>query len=129
MVATRDASVRLTSGESTKVFVSAACADLRRHVPDNGSVFTGISHSPGSGELARLMSALGMSQLTLPQATIQAAVWIVTDDADYYGLDALVDYYGPGTHGDRVIREYEAARACGVSGVIRRLILMRSTTR
>ena len=47
-------------------------------------------------------------------AVEQAAVWIVTDDADYDDLGSLVETFGPVAlpgMGSRVIREAQTARA------------------
>ena len=51
--------------------------------------------------------------------TRQAAVWIVTDDANYYELGELVAGFN-GFGGSRVINEGEAARAmkiCAEAGI------------
>lgn len=114
MVATSAGSVRLAPGGSGRVFVNAACADRGRSIPYNGDSFSAISRSPGQEDLAKLMSALGRGQLQIDQATMQAAVWIITGDADYDGLGTLIsgraNFY-PLLSGDRVIREYQAAHA------------------
>ena len=56
-----------------------------------------------------------------PSAVRQAAVWIVTDNANYDALGTLVESFGPVAFGGtRVINEEEAARAmqiCVAAGI------------
>jgi hypothetical protein len=79
-----------------------------------------VQRSPHQEELARLMPVL--ERAGVPYAVRQAAVWIVTDDADYGDLGVLVrrsQWSGP-FGGTRQIREPEVARAmrtCEMAGV------------
>jgi hypothetical protein len=118
MVATAEATATLTSDVWTTVSVSAACANRPRDVPGDDDTFT-VRRSPQQQELQRLMPAL--VKAGADSKVEQAAVWIVTDDADYDDLGILVSrsiaqVFG----GTRVINEEEAALAmkiCDEAGI------------
>ena len=116
MVTTEEATVRLASEEWHSVSPDAACANRPRDIPGSGDRFT-IQRSPQRAELAKLMPALESARVDTE--TRQAAVWIVTDNADYDDLGILVaSQFGFG--GSRVINEQEAARAmriCDEAGI------------
>jgi hypothetical protein len=116
MVTTEAASVALTTTDWTPMSVSAACANRPRDIPGEGDTFS-VQRSPRQAELARLMPALAAAGVD--SETRQAAVWIITDDADYDDLGILVvSQFGFG--GSRVINELEAARAlqiCDEAGI------------
>ena len=109
MVTTAERKVRLTGDEWRRVSVSAACANRPRDIPGSGDTFT-VQRSPHQAELAKLMPVL--DRAGVEYAVRQAAVWIVTDNADYSDLGSLVSrssyqFYG----GTRVIQENDTARA------------------
>jgi hypothetical protein len=118
MVTTAESKVRLTRNDWQRVSVSAACANRPRDIPGSGDTFT-VQRSPHQAELARLLPVL--DNAGVPYAVHQAAVWIVTDNADYSDLGILVSrsayqYYG----GTRQIKEYESAKAmkiCEEAGI------------
>jgi hypothetical protein len=118
MITTAAVEQTLSSDEWVSLSPSAACADRPRDIPGSGDRFT-VQASPHQEELARLMPALDAAGV--PFGVRQAAVWIVTDDADYDDLGTLVStpawqVYG----GTREINEYEAARAlqiCDGAGI------------
>ena len=116
MVTTAGSHVNLTSDDWYSVTPDAACANRPRHIPERENGFT-VQRIPEQAELARLMPALDRAQVDIE--TRQAAVWIVTDNADYADLGILVAGYG-GWGGSRVINEREAARAmkiCDEEGI------------
>jgi len=116
MVTTSSAVVRLNNDEWYDVSPAAACANRPLDIPGDEDKFA-VQRSPHQQELARLMPVLG--QAGADTETRQAAVWIVTDDADYDDLGTLVSStFGIG--GSRVINELEAARAmkiCADAGI------------
>lgn len=107
MVSTAESRIRLDSDEWLDVSPDAACANRSLDVPGGEDRFS-IQRSPHQAELARLMPVLEKAGVDVE--TRQAAVWIVTDDADYDDLGTLVaSQFGFG--GSRVINELETARA------------------
>jgi len=118
MVTTGEASVVLDNDRWVSVDVSAACANRLRDIPGSEDKFE-IQQSPNQEELARLLPALRRANVDF--AVQQAAIWIVTDDADYDDLGMLVrrpafQVFG----GERTIKEYEVAKAmkiCDRSGI------------
>lgn len=106
MVATEALTVQLETEASVEVEVSAACANRPRDVPGGDDAFS-IRRSPAQAELRKLMPVLASSGSEY--AVRQAAVWIVTDDADYDDLGVLVS--GSSLWGSRMIHELEAATA------------------
>lgn len=116
MVATEERSEMLTEDDWVPLYVPAACANRPRDIPDDQDSFR-VQRSPQQAELARLMPVL--DQNSVSYAVRQAAVWIVTDNADYEDLGILIASRG-GYGGSRVINETEAARAmqiCDEAGV------------
>jgi hypothetical protein len=87
MVTTVEWRDHLTTDGWTNVSVSAACANRPRDVPGSTDSFT-VQRSPQQAELARLMPILDKARV--PYAVRQAAVWIVTDNANYDDLGILV---------------------------------------
>jgi hypothetical protein len=116
MVTTAEFSFRLESGDWQEVSPDAACANRPRDIPESGDSFT-VQRSPHQAELAKLMPILDKAGVNTE--TKQAAVWIVTDNADYYDLGILVaSQFGYG--GSRVINEVETVRAlriCDEAGI------------
>jgi hypothetical protein len=116
MVTTAESKVHLTSNEWSFVSPDAACANRPRDIPGGSDTFT-VQTSPKQAELARLMPVLNKARVDTK--TRQAAVWIVTDNADYSDLGILVaSQFGFG--GSRVINEQETARAmriCDEAGI------------
>jgi hypothetical protein len=106
MVATEALTVELETEASVEVEVSAACANRPRDVPGSDDTFS-IRRSSAQADLRRLMPVLASSGSGYEVR--QAAVWIVTDDADYEDLGVLVS--GSAFWGSRLINELEAAAA------------------
>jgi hypothetical protein len=116
MVATEERTSSLTTDEWASLSIPAACANRPKHIPENQDRFK-VQRSPHQLELAHLMPVLDKAGVYY--AVRQAAVWIVTDNANYDDLGILVaSQYGFG--GDRVINAQETARAmqiCDEAGV------------
>jgi hypothetical protein len=116
MVTTAESKASLTSDEWTWISADTACANRPRGVPSNSDKFS-VQRSPNQKELEKLMPVLDKAGVSYE--TLQAAVWIVTDDASYDDLGELVASYN-GFGGSRVINEGEAARAmkiCAEAGI------------
>jgi hypothetical protein len=113
MVATGEKKARLTTDEWQNISIPAACANRPKDIPGSDDRFS-IQQSPNQEELARLMPVLnGAGAVTTVK---QAAVWIVTDNADYSDLGILVS--SPGNV--RAIGPEHAARAmkiCAEAGI------------
>ena len=114
MVVRAPANILLETDAWLEVTVEVACANMLREVPFSKDSFD-IVRAPDQSELQTLMEFLeGADDLGWKYTefdVIQAAVWIVTDDANFEDLGTLVGSYttlGPQT---RSIDEDETARA------------------
>ncbi len=118
MVTTGETKRTLRTDDWVSLSVDAACANRPRDIPDSEDNFT-VRRSPHQAELAKLMSVL--DRAGFDYAVRQAAVWIVTDNADYGELGILVSRsFGQLYGGTREINEFEAARAmqiCDEAGI------------
>jgi len=116
MVSTGETVTLITTDDWINISPSAACANRPRDVPSDEDRFN-VRRSPHQAELARLMTVLDRETNSYPVK--QAAVWIVTDNADYNDLGILVNSpYGYG--GSRSINEEDAAEAmiiCRQAGI------------
>lgn len=115
MVATAESKVRLTSDEWQSVSVAVACANRARKVPRAGDCFM-VRRAPHEWQLAQLMPVL--AQANVSADVRQAAVWIVTDDADYEDLGILTT--SPFGFPARAIGASDATRAmkiCDEAGI------------
>lgn len=93
--------------EAMTVSVNAACTNLPLDIPHSGNAFT-IAQAPPQPELADVVSRLGNETYDVRQA----AVWIITDNADYADLGILVTGAAYGNVGGvRVIDPEDAVRA------------------
>jgi hypothetical protein len=115
MVGKRSVTVKLEDDAWHPVEVATACANRPRNIPGSDDRFT-IQRAPSSKTLQKLMPAL--EKAGAGEFVEQAAVWIVTDDADYEQLGTLIvsttTQFGglPGTTtSGRAIGESEAAEA------------------
>lgn len=118
MVVTAEDKVRLVSNEWQSTTLAVACANRPKRIPRKDDYFT-VRRSPYQAELIRLMPVLDKAQVG--NDTRQAAVWIVTDNADYDDLGTLVaSSWGiPGGRA-RAIGPGDAARAmkiCAEAGI------------
>jgi alpha-glucoside transport system substrate-binding protein len=103
MVIRKTVTVEIEPGEMLGKLVDASCAEMEKDIPRSETEFQ-IKH-PGPANLRNLMEVI--DQAAPGYAVTQAAVWIVTDNADYDGLGRLAGIGGFG----RVISEEEAAEA------------------
>ncbi|MBI5821118.1 MAG: hypothetical protein HZA88_19280 [Verrucomicrobia bacterium] len=87
MVATAEAKIQLTKPMWTRISVNVACANRPRAVPSTRDSFT-IERAPQQAELIKLMPVLERAHVDAKVR--QAAVWIVTDDANYSDLGILI---------------------------------------
>jgi hypothetical protein len=118
MVGRKEKTITLNSDEWQNYWIPAACSNRARDIPNANESFD-IQSSPNQSDLTKLMPVLEKSNVSF--GVEQAAVWIVTDNADYDDLGTLVQrtqfqIYG----GTRVIQEYEAAMAikiCDEAGI------------
>ena len=116
MVTTAESRVRLDTEDWQDVSPDAACANRPRDIPGSDDKFT-VQRSPHQAELAKLMPVL--DKAGVDTETRQAAVWIITDNADYDDLGILVASQS-GFGGSRVINEPETVRAmriCDEAGI------------
>lgn len=123
MVVTAESKIQLTNPTWTRTSVNVACANRPRDVPHSGDTFT-IERSPQQAELIKLMPVLERAQVD--SKVRQAAVWIVTDDANYSDLGILITGFNvPGRNPadprpPRAIKYREAAMAmkiCSEAGI------------
>jgi hypothetical protein len=106
MIATASREYDIESGQELSLSVETACANLPLAIPDSGNTFT-IVQAPPQSDLARIAPLLANEAYDVKQA----AVWIVTDNADFDELGILVTGSGYSDFNMRVIDEYDAARA------------------
>jgi hypothetical protein len=118
MIGRQERTITLNSSTWYTVSVPAACANRSRPIPGQSDSFT-VRQSPNQAELERLMTVL--DKANVPFDVEQAAIWIVTDNADYSDLGVLVSRPSfQAFGGTRVINEDEAARAmklCEEAGI------------
>ena len=112
MVSTASRLIRLNSNQWQTFSLPAACANRPKDIPSDSDTFTYQTLS-NQGELVKLMARIKKVQ---PLYVVkQAAVWIVTDDADFQdmGILSVNGYY-------RAISETSAAEAmkiCADAGI------------
>jgi hypothetical protein len=118
MVTTQEEQRTLDHDDWVYLSPAVACANRERDVPNNEDSFM-VQRSPNQAELVKLL--LVLDQANVEYAVRQAAIWIVTDDADYDDLGILISSpFGLPYSGSRVINEYEAALAmqlCEKAGI------------
>ena len=118
MVTTAGEKLVVSSDGWKSVSLAVACANRPKEIPDSSNKFD-IVRSPRQEDLARLMPFLEKAKVNF--GTRQAAVWIVTDDASFEELGALVTQFETYPYRtERMIKEMEAARAmkiCGDAGI------------
>ncbi|MGH9344267.1 MAG: tetratricopeptide repeat protein [Terriglobia bacterium] len=117
MVATEESGLTLSDSDWHEITAAAACANRPKDVPQSGDAFS-VERAPAQVDLAKLMPVL--DRANVEYAVRQAAVWIVTDNADYDDLGELIASSNGGVSGERVIDEADAARAmqiCEQAGI------------
>ncbi len=108
MVAIGDEVVYLADDSWHSATLPAACANLELDVPDSDVTF-GIQRSAQHEELEMLMPVLSAAGAAYDVS--QAAVWIVTDNADYGDLGTATLRTAFMLFGSRIIHEAEAGEA------------------
>jgi len=116
MVSTEDKRVTLEAAGKNTLKIAAACANRGKKIPRKGWDVFDIGSPPNGNELVKLAAAMS-SYDSYPVK--QAAVWIVTDNAEYYDLGTLTSGIGSQSafpfsaqptssqfHGPRLINEY-----------------------
>lgn len=103
MVVRHSKVVQVEPNDLLSTLLDAACAEMQDDVPGDETGFT--IQRQGTDDLARLMTVLDAAYVDYDVE--QAAIWIVTNNADYYDLGTLVSGWGNA----RVILEDEAAQA------------------
>ena len=109
MVATSQRTVSISNDSWLSIDLPAACANRPRDIPGTSDSFK-IQRSPNQTELEKVMPIVNRRSSDF--GVLQAAVWIITDDASYGDLGILVlrsSYQAFG--GTRVIEEKEAGSA------------------
>lgn len=109
MVARQTVSLTLEDDEWHHLRIPTACASLSRPIPACHDSFT-IRLQPEPEALRKLMPAI--EEAGASYAVAQAAIWIVTDDADYADLGVLkARPVGQVSGGTRVLGPHEAVEA------------------
>ena len=109
MISRRERRLVLDNDTWQTVSVPAACADHTKPIPGSKVRFT-VRELPRQSELKRLVTVL--EEENVPFDIEQAAIWIVTDDADYASLGTLVSRSSfQLSGGTRLIDVLDAARA------------------
>ncbi|MGQ0532760.1 MAG: hypothetical protein ACT4OF_08745 [Caulobacteraceae bacterium] len=107
MVATNGRYIDLGGRQAGSAMIDTACANLPLDIPNGSNSFT-IAQAPPQPDLARIAPLLVNESYDVRQA----AVWIITDNADFNDLGILVSSSGYSDFGGmRVIDEHDAARA------------------
>jgi hypothetical protein len=103
MVTINPTIVDLTQSRTAQFSVAVACSNMELAIPGVNDQFT-VAPAPKQRELQTLLPVIHQAGVAFD--TTQAAVWIVTDNADYEELGTLESSFG-----GRVINELEAAQA------------------
>lgn len=110
MVVTRSRLLLVPAGETVTATVAVACANRARKVPSTEDHFTlDRAHASALAQLAPILD-----EERTPYPTLQAAVWIITDNATWEQMGVLTQGIA------RVIRPenaVEALRSCDRAGI------------
>ena len=92
--------------------IKVACANIERNTPGQRSRFS-VQRHPASEDLEATLSVLEAESPPASFDVVQAATWILTDDADYEGLGELRtrSVQNPFGRGSRSINRGDALRA------------------
>ena len=90
MVLTKPRDIVVDAKKTHSGSVSVACMNIRRNIPTGNDSF-GIAKRPDNHLLSKLIRLL--SQRNESYAVVQAAIWIVTDDATYSDMGILLNQY------------------------------------
>ena len=89
MVATAPQEVTLNDNRAVEISVDAACANRTRAIPHGGDGFD-VQRSPAQAELRRVVPKIRNE----PYDVRQAAIWIITDNANFVEMAILIDQTG-----------------------------------
>ncbi len=111
MVSRQTKTLTLNPKGSIEVSLETACANRPKDIPGNGDRFD-VAPAPHQEELSRLMPLLEKEDADY--TTVQAAVWIVTDDADFGDLGILSDGYGRAIDCDDAVLAMQRCEKAGM---------------
>jgi hypothetical protein len=86
MVSTAPVTINLSGNEWIRITVAAACANKPLSIPHENDSFI-VQRLPQQLELTKVINVLARENASYP--VIQAAVWIITDNATYDSLGSL----------------------------------------
>lgn len=114
MVVVQEVVVRLDHDGWIEVLLDVACGNMSRDIPGDTDTFE-IVRSSEQAELQMLVNSMAMSDREGYEYrsfdVLQAAIWIITDDASYSGLGILVRTGGYTGLRTRAIDQDDTARA------------------
>ena len=90
MVLTSPKDIVIDAGKRYSGTVSTACMNIHRDIPDGNNAF-GLAKRPENHLLSKVIRLL--NEGNYKYSVIQAAVWIVTDSANYYDMGILQDQF------------------------------------
>jgi hypothetical protein len=108
MVSIEPDSALIVGNSWVAAYVGVACANRARKTPGVEDRFS-VRRLPQQGELAMAVKALDRAEAPYP--IVQAAVWIITDNATLADMSILLSHQEGSVNSHRVIGEDEAARA------------------
>lgn len=110
MVSTTERASSILGDGWVTITVPAACANKPRNIPGLQDRFS-VRRLPQQAELATAVKALDGARASYP--IVQAAVWIITDNATFGGMGTLIrrPFNSPLATGTRVISPDDATRA------------------
>ena len=111
MVSRQTKTLTLSPKGSKNMTLEAACANRPKDIPGNDDQFD-IAPAPHQDELLKLMPLLEKEDAGY--TTVQAAVWIVTDDADFADLGILSDGYGRAIDCDDAVHAMQRCEKVGI---------------
>lgn len=86
MVLTNPQDIVLRANDTYSGNVNTACMNIHRNIPDGDNIF-GIAQRPSNHLLSKVITLL--NEKNCRYNVIQAAIWIITDNADYYDMGIL----------------------------------------
>jgi len=113
MILTNPKNITIEAGSVYSGSVNTACMNMYRDIPDSNNSF-GIAQRPNNHLLTKVIKIL--SEGNYSYSVIQAAVWIVTDNADYYDMGLLRNQFG-----GRTIDDDDYQKAVSVVNEARRM--------
>ena len=106
MVLTSPQNIVVSARDTYSSSVPTACMNISRDIPGGDDSFS-IAQRPENHLLTKVIKII--NEGNYPYKVIQAAVWIVTDGADYNDMGTLIDQYY-----NRIIDEEDYQRALSI---------------